>query len=106
MKRLSSLTWLCLLLSVPSVQAQTGPPALAAGECRLITGSISPALWRDGQGRTVDDLKGAGSGGVMNTAAVWTGAAYDTKRGEYWYGAAGGHGSSGDNSVFTNALLG
>src|SRR6266436_6622039 len=80
MKRLSSLTWLCLLLSVPSVQAQTGPPALAAGECRLITGSIAPALWRDAQARTVDDLVGGG--------------------------AEGGHGSSGDNSVFTNPLLG
>ena len=106
MKRLSSFTWLCLLLSAVSGQAQTGPLTLAPGECRLITGSIAPALWRDAQGRTVDDVVSAGSGGVMGTASVWTGAAFDTKRNEYWYGAEGGHGSSGDNSVFTNPLLG
>jgi len=105
MKRLSILTWLYVLLNVVSVQAQTAPLVLAAGECRLITGSIEPALWRDGNGRTVDDLVGTGSGGVMGGATVWTGASLDTKRGEYNWRAQGGHGSTGDNSSFVNRLL-
>src|SRR6266496_1353306 len=104
--RVAILTWVCLILGVVSVQAQTRPLTLAPGECRLITGPIGPR-WTDANGKSVDELLGmqASSADIWHSAAAWMGAALITKRGEYWYGAAGGHSASGDNSVWVNALL-